>query len=102
MDQIQIAVFLSTLLCSLVAGFVFAFTIVIMPGIKSLSDHDFLQAFNVMDRVIQNNQPIFVLVWLGCGAVDLSTNQTLTEKLSSTRKPNKPVQATATSAVPDL
>jgi uncharacterized membrane protein len=65
MDLIGIAVFLSTLLCSLVAGFLFAFAAVVMPGIKSLSDHDFLQAFKVMDRVIQNNQPIFILVWLG-------------------------------------
>jgi len=65
MDLIRIAVFLSTLLCSLVAGFVFAFAVVVMPGIKSLSDHNFLQAFKVMDRVIQNNQPIFILVWLG-------------------------------------
>ena len=36
-----------------------------MPGIRSLNDHDFLQAFKVIDRVIQQQQPIFVLVWLG-------------------------------------
>ena len=56
---------LATLLCSLVAGFVFAFAIVAMPGIRSLNDRAFLQAFQVMDRVIQNNQPIFMLVWVG-------------------------------------
>ena len=65
MDLLQIALTLSTLLCSLVAGFVFAFTIVVMPGIRSLNDRDFLQAFKVIDRVIQNNQPIFILVWMG-------------------------------------
>ncbi|PSR18005.1 DUF1772 domain-containing protein [filamentous cyanobacterium CCP3] len=65
MDLLQIALTLATLLCSLVAGFVLAFAIVVMPGIKSLNDHDFLQAFKAIDRVIQNNQPIFSLVWLG-------------------------------------
>lgn len=73
MDLIRIAVSLSTLLCSLVAGFLFAFAVVVMPGIKGLSDHEFLHAFKVMDRVIQNNQPIFILVWLG-SAVALLTS----------------------------
>lgn len=65
MDLLQITLTLSTLLCSLVAGFVLAFAIVVMPGIRKLNDHDFLQAFKEIDRVIQNNQPIFILVWLG-------------------------------------
>ena len=65
MDLTQIVLVISILLCSLVAGLVFAFAIVVMPGIKDLNDRDFLQAFKVMDRVIQNNQPIFMLVWLG-------------------------------------
>lgn len=55
----------ATLLVSLVAGFVFAFAVVIMPGIRELDDGDFLRAFQVMDGVIQDNQPLFVLVWLG-------------------------------------
>lgn len=61
----QITLILATLLCSLVAGFVFAFAVVVMPGIETLSDRGFIQAFQVMDRIIQNNQPIFVLVWVG-------------------------------------
>ena len=28
-------------------------------------DRSFIRAFQVMDRIIQNNQPIFVLVWIG-------------------------------------
>ena len=36
-----------------------------MPGIQNLNDHDFLQAFKVIDRVIQNNQPVFMAVWAG-------------------------------------
>ena len=56
---------LATLLCALVAGLVFAFAVVVMPGIKDLKDGEFIHAFQVMDRVIQNNQPIFMLVWMG-------------------------------------
>ncbi len=56
---------LSTLLCSLVSGLVFAFAIVVMPGIKNLKDREFIRAFQVMDGVIQNNQPLFIFVWIG-------------------------------------
>jgi len=61
----QIALIMATFLCSLVAGFLFAFSIVVMPGIRSLNDREFIRAFQVIDRVIQNNQPLFVLVWIG-------------------------------------
>lgn len=60
-----IALILATLLCALVAGLLFAFAIVTMPGIKSLNDGEFIRAFQVMDAVIQNNQPLFMLVWMG-------------------------------------
>jgi uncharacterized membrane protein len=65
MGIFQIALILATFLCSLVAGFVFAFALVVMPGIRSLNDRGFIRAFQVMDRIIQNNQPIFMLVWVG-------------------------------------
>ena len=65
MDTLQIGLVSATLLCSLVAGFVFAFACVAMPGIGTLGDREFLHSFQVMDRVIQNNQPLFVLVWAG-------------------------------------
>ena len=65
MDLFHIALMLSALLCSLVAGLVLTFAIVVMPGIRSLGDRDYLKAFKVMDRDIQNNQPIFMLVWVG-------------------------------------
>ena len=61
----QIALILATFLCSLVAGFLFAFALVVMPGIQSLNDREFIRAFQVIDGIIQNNQPIFVLVWVG-------------------------------------
>ena len=65
MDTLHIALVSATLLCSLVAGFVFAFACVAMPGIGTLGDRGFLRSFQVMDRVIQNNQPLFVVVWAG-------------------------------------
>ena len=55
----------ATLLCTLVAGFVFAFACVAMPGIGSLGDREFLRSFQAMDGVIQKQQPIFLLVWVG-------------------------------------
>jgi uncharacterized membrane protein len=56
---------LATFLCSLVAGLLFAFAVVVMPGIRSLDDAGFIRTFQAMDRVIQNKQPLFVFVWVG-------------------------------------
>jgi uncharacterized membrane protein len=61
----QIALLAATLLCALVAGFLFAFAVVVMPGIRRLPDGDFLRAFQAIDGVIQRGQPLFGLVWLG-------------------------------------
>jgi len=65
MNVFEFSLLLSTLLCALVAGFVFAFAAVVMPGVQTLNDRDFLQAFKVMDGVIQRKQPLFMLVWVG-------------------------------------
>ena len=65
LDLLYLAVMLSILLCSLVAGLVFGFAAVVMPGIAKFSDREFLLAFKHMDGVIQNNQPAFMLVWVG-------------------------------------
>jgi len=73
MELIQFGILISALLCSLVAGLVFTFAIVVMPGIKTMDDLAFLQSFKAMDRVIQNSQPIFMLVWLGSAAVLLAS-----------------------------
>lgn len=61
----QAAFILATFLCSLVAGFLFAFAVVVMAGIRNLNNSDFIRAFQVMDGIIQNNQPIFMVVWPG-------------------------------------
>lgn len=60
-----VTLILSTLLCTLVAGFLFAFAVVIMPGIRHMKDREFVRGFQVIDGVIQDNQPVFVLVWVG-------------------------------------
>lgn len=65
MGLFPLTLVVATFLCSLVAGFLFAFALVVMPGIKNLRDGEFLRAFRVMDRVIQNNHPVFLLVWVG-------------------------------------
>ena len=55
----------ATLSCALVAGLVLGFAVVVMPGLAKLPDREFLRAFKRMDEVIQNNQPVFMIVWVG-------------------------------------
>ena len=69
----------------MVAGILFGFAVVVMPGIAKLADKEFLHAFKHMDGIIQNNQPLFILVWAGSilstiitlvlGAMNLSGSQ---------------------------
>ncbi len=63
--SIQITLILATFLCSLVAGFLFAFALIVMPGIQQLEDREFIRSFQVIDSIIQDNQPLFVVVWVG-------------------------------------
>lgn len=65
MEPLHIALMLSIMFCSLVAGLLFSFAIIVMPGIAKLTDKQYLLAFKHMDGIIQNNQPLFVLVWAG-------------------------------------
>ena len=65
MTTFEVMLIISAFLCSLVAGFLFAYAIVIMPGIKNLEDKQFIKAFQITDRVIQNNHPLFIIVWVG-------------------------------------
>lgn len=55
----------ATLLVALTAGFLFAFAVVAMPGLKNLNDGEFIRAFQEIDGIIQNNHPLFMLVWMG-------------------------------------
>ena len=62
----QFFLVMTALFNNLVFGFVLLFAIVIMPGLSSLpNDVAFLQGFQAIDGMIQNNQPIFVLTWMG-------------------------------------
>ena len=65
MEFFYFFLFLSILSCSLVTGFIFTYAIIVMPGLSKLSDKEFLKAFQVTDAVIQNKQPIFMLIWVG-------------------------------------
>ncbi|MEQ8523171.1 DUF1772 domain-containing protein [Gracilimonas sp.] len=65
MDIFQITLITATFLCSVVGGFLMAFSIVVMPGIKNLNDGEFIRAFQAIDRVIQNGQVIFMIFWVG-------------------------------------
>ncbi|MGQ0507258.1 MAG: anthrone oxygenase family protein [Myxococcaceae bacterium] len=65
MTLFQAALIAAALLCSLVAGLLFAFAVVVMPGIRRLADAEFIRAFQVIDGVIQKNQPLFAIVWVG-------------------------------------
>lgn len=55
----------AALLCGVVGGLLFGFAVVAMPGLRTLDDATFIRSFQVMDRVIQDNQPVFMLAWLG-------------------------------------
>ena len=65
MNSLDIALVFAVLTCSLVTGFIFTYAVVVMPGFSKLEDKEFLRAFQVTDRVIQNNQPLFMLTWVG-------------------------------------
>ena len=56
---------ISTLLCALVTGFVFTYAVIVMPGLAKLGDKEFITTFQATDEVIQKNQPIFMIVWIG-------------------------------------
>lgn len=65
MEVFPLVVLVAAALCALVAGLLFTFAVVTMPGLKKLGDREFIRAFQVMDGVIQDRQPLFVLVWVG-------------------------------------
>ena len=73
MDLLDVSLIFSIMLCSLVGGFTFTYAIVVMPGLSSLNDREFIRAFQVADAVIQNNQPLFMLTWIGSIVSLLST-----------------------------
>ena len=73
MAFLDISLIFTILLCSLVSGFIFTYSIVVMPGLSNLNDKDFLKAFQVTDALIQNNQPLFMFTWIGSIVAILTT-----------------------------
>ena len=73
MAFLDISLIFAILLCGLVSGFIFTYSIVVMPGFSNLNDKDFLKAFQVTDAVIQNNQPLFMFTWIGSIVAILTT-----------------------------
>ena len=73
MDILDISLFFSILLSALVTGFILTYALVIMPGLSNFDDKEFIKVFQVTDGIIQNNQPIFILIWVGSIVSVLST-----------------------------
>ena len=65
MNILDISLIFSILTCSLVTGFIFTYAVVVMPGLSKLNDKEFIRAFQVTDGIIQKNQPLFMLTWVG-------------------------------------
>ena len=69
----QAALIATTFLCSMVGGFLIAFLLVVMPGIGNLSNKDFIKSFQVIDKIIQDGQPIFIIIWVGSAIAIIAT-----------------------------
>lgn len=65
MDAYAWSLVIATFFNALLAGFLFAFAVVVMPGIGKLGDRDYLRGFQAIDGVIQAGQPLFMLMWFG-------------------------------------
>ena len=65
MDVLDISLIFSILFCTMVTGFIFTYAVIVMPGFSKLDDKEFLRAFQVTDGIIQNDQPLFMLTWIG-------------------------------------
>ena len=65
LDLFDTSLIVSALFCGLVTGFILTYAIVVMPGLGKLTDKNFISAFQVTDEIIQNNQPLFMLIWIG-------------------------------------
>lgn len=54
---------ITTLFAGLMAGLFFAWSVSVTPGLAGLDDRGYLQAFQEMNRAIQN--PFFLMVFMG-------------------------------------
>ncbi len=65
MEPVEALLVVAALLVCLVAGFLIAFALIVMPGIGRLGDGEFVRAFQEMDAIIQRRNPLFMLLWVG-------------------------------------
>ncbi len=92
-NAFHISLLVATLLVTLVCGVALIFAIVIMPGIGNLENGEFLRAFQAIDGIIQNIEPVFVFIWIGSIAMILLTAGLGLAELDG---PNKAMIVTAT------
>lgn len=64
-DLFTLTLGVATLLTALVAGLLFAFAVVVMPGIARLDDRAFVRAFQEVDGIIQAGHSLFMAAWVG-------------------------------------
>ena len=65
MDLFSGLLIISSLSCTLVTGFIFTYAVIVMPGLGNLGEREFIRAFQAIDGIIQDGQPVFMLVWVG-------------------------------------
>jgi uncharacterized membrane protein len=61
METITLAI--TATMTALMAGLFFAWSVSVVPGLARLSDHEYVAAFQAMNRAIQN--PIFLFCFMG-------------------------------------
>ena len=64
MEPLHLVLMLSIILCSLVAGLLFAFAVVVMPGMQNSMTRSIYWHSNTWME-LQDNHPLFILVWAG-------------------------------------
>ena len=62
---LDVLLILSILFCIMVTGFIFTYAVIVKPGFSKLNDKEFLGALQFTDGLIQNNQLLFMLTWIG-------------------------------------
>ena len=65
MDLSSGLLIISSLSCTLVTGFIFTYAVIVMPGLGNPGEREFIRAFQAIDGIIQDGQPVFMLVWVG-------------------------------------
>ncbi|HYG83920.1 MAG TPA: DUF1772 domain-containing protein [Verrucomicrobiae bacterium] len=57
MPLYELLLTIATLLVGLIAGFFFTFSVIFMPGLRRLTNKDYIRSFQAVDSVLQNSLP---------------------------------------------